>query len=386
MKTRLLIIIGIVILSTVPFATIIVLDRYDNHLEQLEYERLAIDNQPKPGERSYIEPDLKAKLEKVELELREKVMQLHEDLPPTSYAVNLNLQTKEIEAIVENKELIPIIKEFTTKYPDDITIVVEYGKFGFPSLPFPSKIAEKDEEKLPERWCAYIGFEKYPQNLFAEFLENPYNKDVVFLNFTDADLKQVPIFYELILETNHLDYPLNDRVRFPVSYDEYFDIENYLKQRSYFEIKHNGELLQDQIGNYRIPQILIDGKLYRVNGLGGQVFSDRDEILNVSYEWTLEEAKKNFFEDDNPNRANIIYFELNEKDIQNLKPIKNAIDKLHTSDDKIRKSLDVGSAIQNTVQDFLASENQKQFNGDESKYTKYFILNNTMYETSFTTC
>ena len=131
MKTRFLILIGIIMITIIPFVTFSALDRYENYLEQLEYERQRIDNEPKPGERSYIEPELKTKLEDVELDLREKVRQLHKDLPPSSYAVNLNHQTKEIEAVIENKELIPIIKEFTKKYPQDITIIVEHGKFTF---------------------------------------------------------------------------------------------------------------------------------------------------------------------------------------------------------------------------------------------------------------
>jgi hypothetical protein len=67
------------------------------------------------------------------------------------------------------------------------------------------------------RLCAYIGFEKYPENLFAEFLQNPYNQDVTFLNFTDNDLKQIPEFYELMLQSNQIKYTLNDRVRFAVT-------------------------------------------------------------------------------------------------------------------------------------------------------------------------
>ena len=115
-----------------------------------------------------------------------------------------------------------------------------------------------------------------------------------------------------------------------------------------FEIKHNGEVLVDQIGttnidgHYRHPRILIDDKIYGINGLNfSPVFSDRDVDLGIWYSGTLEEFKKNLFEDGNPNRANLIYFELNEKDIENLKPIKDAIDKLFTSDAKIHKSLDV---------------------------------------------
>lgn len=130
-------------MTTIPFATIAVLERYENYLEQLEYEADAKSKEPKPGERSYIEPELKAHLEKVELDLREKVRQLHQDLPPSSYAVNLNHQTKEIEVIVENKQLIPKIEDMITAYPDDITIVIAYGKF---SLDTPWEVDEDCDE------------------------------------------------------------------------------------------------------------------------------------------------------------------------------------------------------------------------------------------------
>ena len=49
MRTKLLIMIGIAIMSIVPLATFAVLDRYDNYLEQLEYEAQRIANEPKPG-------------------------------------------------------------------------------------------------------------------------------------------------------------------------------------------------------------------------------------------------------------------------------------------------------------------------------------------------
>ena len=57
MKTRLLIVIGIIMMTTIPFATIAVLEIYDNYLEQLEYDAQRIDDEPKPSDRYYIEPD-----------------------------------------------------------------------------------------------------------------------------------------------------------------------------------------------------------------------------------------------------------------------------------------------------------------------------------------
>lgn len=128
MKTRVLIIIGVIIMGTIPFVTFAVLERYDSYLEQLEYEAQRIANEPKPGERSYIEPELKAKLEGVELDLREKVRHIHQGLPPSSYAVNLDHQTKEIIVLVENADLIPKIEDMTKQYPEDIPIVIVNGR------------------------------------------------------------------------------------------------------------------------------------------------------------------------------------------------------------------------------------------------------------------
>ncbi len=190
-----------------------------------------------------------------------------------------------------------------------------------------------------------------------------------------------------------MDYPLNDRVWFTVSFEEYNTIKNYLEQRDYYEFTHNGETLSNQLGskdidrNYRHPDILIDGKLFGFNGLNfSPVFSDRDVDLGIEYNGTLEEVKKRFIDRNNPNAANIIYFELLDEDIVNLKPVKDALDKMSTFDTKIHKSLDVGSVKQNKVMDFFKAENQRQFNNDESKYTRYFILNDTLYEMSFVIC
>ena len=249
------------------------------------------------------------------------------------------------------------------------------------------------ESSPPIRFCAYIGFEKYPGNLFAEFLDNSYNKDATFLNFTDSDLKQIPEFHEMILEANQFDYPLNDRVRFTISPEEHSLMMNHLKQRTYSEFNKKGETLLHQIGkndidgNYRFPQILMDGKLYGANGLkSGQVFSDRDVHLNIEYHGTIEEAKKRLVEDINPNRANLIYFEISESDRKPLGVVLGAIDKIQKSKDKIRMSEDVGGKIQNKVQDFFVEQNNMQFNNDNSKHTRYFLLNGTLYETSFVIC
>ena len=299
----------------------------------------------------------------------------------------------------------------SVKINDEQKTVTNYGHFGpdrlheiekkiddltnfIPFLEITDDLSVKKLDEQPlEHFCANIGFEKYPDNLFAEFLENPYNTDVTFLNFTDNDLKQIPEFYELILESNQIDYPLNDRVRFTVPPEEHNVIINYLEQRTYSEFNKNGETLLHQIGtrdidgNYRIPKILIDNKLYGTNGLkSNQVFSDRDVHMNIQYAGTLEEAKQRLVENTNPNRANLIYFEITEDDKMILTSILDAIDQIQKSKDKIHVSEDVGGVIQDKSQDFFLEQNKIQFDYDDAKYTRYFILNETMYETNFTIC
>ena len=243
-----------------------------------------------------------------------------------------------------------------------------------------------------EHLCAFIGFEKYPDNLFAEFLENPHNKDVTFLNFTDSDLKQIPEFYELVLEANQLDYPLNDRVRFAVSPEEHNVIKDHLEKREYSEFNKNGETVLHQseeegsAGSYRTPRILMDGKLYSINGLNSQVFSDRAVNMNIQYSGTLEEVKQRLVENTNPNAANLVYVEINKDENVPFAPLIEAINQIHKSKDKIRMSEDVGGLVQDKVEDFFAEQNNVQFNGDKTKHTRYFILNEILYETSFVIC
>lgn len=128
MKTGFLIVIGVIMLSTIPFATFAMLDRYSDYVEQLGYIAENKSKEPKPGEKYYIEPELKVKLEGIEFDLREKVRELHQGLPSSSYAVNLDHHTKEIVVIVENKDLILKIEDVTKQYPDDVSFVIVHGK------------------------------------------------------------------------------------------------------------------------------------------------------------------------------------------------------------------------------------------------------------------
>lgn len=296
----------------------------------------------------------------------------------------------------------------SVKINSDEKTVVNYGHYGpdrlhniekkiddltnfIPFLQPNDDLSIKKLEGQPvEHFCSNIGFDKYPENLFADFLDNPYNTDVTFLNFTDDDFEHVPEFYELIVKSTQTDYPLNDRVRFTVSPEDYSVIKNHLETVDYLEFNKNGKTMlhqnEDSDRNYSIPRILMDDKLYSIHGLNAQVFSDRDVNMNIQYSGTLEEMKKRLVENTNPNKANLIYFEINEGDKTLLVKVLDAINQIHKSQDKIRMSEDVGGKIQDETQDFFVKQNNMQFDNDKSKNTRYFILNDTLYETSFVVC
>ncbi len=123
MKTRLLIIIGIIMLTTIPFVTFAVLDRYSDYVEHMNNIAEEEANAPKLGDKYYIKPQRKAELVTVELDLREKIMQLHQKNSLVSFAVNLDHQTQEIIVTVEKTHFNTEIEEIIAQYPDDISIV-----------------------------------------------------------------------------------------------------------------------------------------------------------------------------------------------------------------------------------------------------------------------
>lgn len=82
----------------------------------------------KIDDKYYIEPKRKAELEAVELDLRNKILQLHQKNSLDSFSVNLDHLTKEIVVIVENEQFNSEIEEMISQYPDDIPIVFSNGK------------------------------------------------------------------------------------------------------------------------------------------------------------------------------------------------------------------------------------------------------------------
>ena len=124
MNNKFLIIIGFIVISIVSISTfsVFVLNDQQNLPESV--------NLPQPGEKYYIEPTKLAELEKIELDLRTKIAELHKrNNLDTGYGVNLNHLTQEIEIVVETKTLNPEIEEIISQNSDKISISYTSGVF-----------------------------------------------------------------------------------------------------------------------------------------------------------------------------------------------------------------------------------------------------------------
>ena len=138
-------------MSTIPFVTFATLDRYENYLEQLEYEAQRVADEPKPGDQYYIEPERKSQLVEVEQDLRSKIHQLHEEHHlQTSYAVNLNHLTQEIETIVETEQFNDEIESMMLQYPDDVEIVFTNGKISLAEFEYGLRNDEDNPQSKEE--------------------------------------------------------------------------------------------------------------------------------------------------------------------------------------------------------------------------------------------
>ena len=139
MKTKLLIIIGIIMMTTIPFVTYAMLDWYSDSVLPDSFD---IDTSPKPGDKYYIEPERLTQLVAVGQDLRDKITQLHQKSPLTAYGVNLDYATKKIIVIVETEQFNSEIEQIISEYPNDIPIVF-----------YNSKIELQDEFEPEEPNC-----------------------------------------------------------------------------------------------------------------------------------------------------------------------------------------------------------------------------------------
>lgn len=184
MKTRLLIIIGIIIMiTTIPFVTFAALDRYSDYVERRDAIAEKESKAPKHGDKYYIEPGRKAELEAIEFDLREKITQLHQKNSLVSFAVNLDHQTQEIIVMVEKEHFNTEIEKMISEYPENIQIIFFNGGIYLDEFP--------ESEPMPKLVYSHPfgSSEEDYGNLEPIYRDNPNNPGELILDL-DAMIKE----------------------------------------------------------------------------------------------------------------------------------------------------------------------------------------------------
>ncbi|MBI1663530.1 MAG: hypothetical protein IS860_08600 [Nitrosopumilus sp.] len=234
MKTRLLIILGIIMMATIPFVTFAALDRYSDYVEHVDAVEEQKTKAPKPGDKYYIEPERKAKLDAVELDLRDRITQLHQKESLSSFAVNLDHRTQEIIVMVEKDHFNAEIEKIISEYPEDIQIVFFNGRIYLDEWSEP-EIASRSEKYLDENndlnfalqydkngiiiddlqrihdWCDYLG--EKPTHWYFDWNNSTHHIDSNNCEWikTEKDLIEHMKNAAFDKEGGHYDYlPIND--------------------------------------------------------------------------------------------------------------------------------------------------------------------------------
>ena len=253
---------------------------------------------------------------------------------------------------------------------------IDFEKLEKPS----SKRISIDSEKLetdvlhtdhPERFCAYVGAERLSDYELQRIQFYPNQKPLKFLNFTDDHLSQVPILKEIVDNLAASEFPLNDRGYVIVNADELQNIKDYLS------LKSNSQTLSSNI--------VVDNNLYIINGMTGSPVDPNGELLNLQFGGLFEDRKDDFTEDikKDPSKRYVI---LTEDELEEIKPIKNAIDQIGTWKMSMRESKDVGDANQRVVMDFIESESIRQMGPEPKNQTSYFYYDDNYYRPEFVIC
>ncbi|QMU55192.1 MAG: hypothetical protein GKS07_10045 [Nitrosopumilus sp.] len=267
--------------------------------------------------------------------------------------------------------------------PDNIIIQKTNGCMVLPLVG--SKSCGSDfactEESKPEkivdvqqsvRFCAYVGAERLSEYELQRIQNNPHNAPLQFLNFTDDHLSKVPALKEIIEKLETMEFPLNDRGYVDVSANELQDLKDYLSSKS------SSKTLSSHI--------VVNDNLYSINGMMSFPIDPNGESLNIQLDRPFADRKDDFTKETIMKNPSKNYVMLTEEELEEIEPIKDAIEQIGTWEIGIRESKDVGDVIQNQVQDFMQSESVTQIGPDPENQTSSFYHNGNYYRSSFVIC
>ena len=213
---------------------------------------------------------------------------------------------------------------------------------------------------------------------------------MIFLEFDENDIQEIPVLDELIRATHHLEFPANDFAHAEMGLRELVDYEFFIMDKSiekygdtkadYF-MKLDADLderladpkKQGFSNEFIAPQIVYDDKFYI---LSHTVFwvSDEHEMqsLSVHLRDELEEDER--------------FVVLTDDDMDSIPKIRGAIGKIGTELESVVAFKGIPDESEwNKYREWYVTKSSEQFDADDV-YVRGFVYNDEHYDLGFPIC
>ncbi len=291
------------------------------------------------------------------------------------------------------------IKSWTKKgYPDMLMNIVDYyqqnlknSKITHESKSGPLDIASIEDRYIhlnPADMCATISLELMSPDE-AEQRKSGI-RDIVFLEFDEKDIEEMPILDELIRATHHLEFPANDHSNAEMDMRELVDYEFFIMEKAiekYDDSKEDYFMKLDPDLDERLadprkqgfsnefiaPQIIYDDNVYV---LSHTVFwvSDEHEMqsMSVHLKENIDESKK--------------IVTLNHKDMESIPKIREAIERIGTELESVVAFKGLSEEPDwNEYREWYTKKSAEQFDTDDV-HVSGFVYEDEYYDLGFLIC
>lgn len=203
---------------------------------------------------------------------------------------------------------------------------------------------------------------------------------------SQEQLQESPVIYDLVLETNQMTPPKNDRGYAEITFDEMISLHRLLKQEI---IRQHGSIPEDFIEKpppahqkilsqpnmtdylyaFKTPKIIYNNNTYDLNGVSA--FPPQPiEQINVqlaNYEYS---------------KTNTIWIELSHDDLAKHSKILDAINQIGTWNDSIQVNTEIDENVWTTTEEWFVQQ-QKMQNVTSGHLFEY---NDEIYSIGFVIC
>lgn len=254
-----------------------------------------------------------------------------------------------------------------------------------------AKIEDRYIHLNPVDMCATISLERLS---FDEVTKHQQlgEKDRVYMEVTDEDLKEAPVLKELIQSTHHLDFSLNDNASAEMGLRELVDYEFFLMEKAvekYGDAKEDYFLKLDEDLDERLADPTKQGFSNEFDA-PQIVYNDKVYVISRTVFWTSDEHETRFLsvhlQDELKDDEKFVT--LTDEDMKSIPKIKQAIGKIGTEFESVVafKGM-VEDPDWNYYRNWFKEKSTEQFGPDDkTRYVAGFVYEDEYYEVGFPIC